>query len=61
MSKEVMEKWAVLSRRIQDSLSGVDVVKIFSAEEVEKAAKLLGSSDFINMLDEKMEVIAGET
>jgi len=35
VSKEVMEKWAVLSRRIQDSLSGVDVVKIFSAEERE--------------------------
>jgi len=35
VSKEVMEKWALLSRRIQDSLSGVDVVKIFSAEERE--------------------------
>jgi len=30
-----MEKGAVLSRQIQDSLSGVDVVKIFSAEERE--------------------------
>jgi len=35
VSKEVMEKWAVLSRRVQDSLSGVQVVKIFSAEERE--------------------------
>jgi ABC-type bacteriocin/lantibiotic exporter with double-glycine peptidase domain len=34
-SREVMEKGAVLSRQIQDSLSGVDVVKIFSAEERE--------------------------
>lgn len=33
--KEVIEKGAVLSRQIQDSLSGVDVVKIFSAEERE--------------------------
>jgi len=32
-----------------------------SAEEVEKAAKLSGSSDFINKLDEKMEVMVGET
>lgn len=35
ISREVMEKGAVLSRQIQDSLSGVDVVKIFSAEERE--------------------------
>lgn len=35
VSREVMEKGAILSRQIQDSLSGVDVVKIFSAEERE--------------------------
>lgn len=32
-----MEKGAVLSRQIQDTLSGVDVVKVFSAEERETA------------------------
>jgi ABC-type bacteriocin/lantibiotic exporter with double-glycine peptidase domain len=32
-----------------------------SAEEVEKVANLSGSSDFINKLDEKMEVMVGET
>jgi len=37
VSREVMEKGAVLSRQIQDTLSGVDVVKVFSAEERETA------------------------
>ncbi len=32
-----MEKGAVLSRQIQDTLSGVDVVKVFSSEERETA------------------------
>ncbi len=32
ISREVMEKGAVLSSRIQDTLSGVDVVKVFSVE-----------------------------
>ena len=35
VSKEVMEKGAILSKQIQDSLSGVDVAKIYSAEERE--------------------------
>jgi len=34
-SREVMEKRAVLSRQIQDTLSGVDVIKVFTAEERE--------------------------
>lgn len=34
-SREVMEKGALLSRQIQESLSGIDVVKVFSAEERE--------------------------
>ncbi|MCD6192985.1 MAG: ABC transporter ATP-binding protein [Candidatus Aminicenantes bacterium] len=37
VSREVMEKAALVSRRIQDTLSGVDVVKVFSAEERETA------------------------
>jgi ABC-type bacteriocin/lantibiotic exporter with double-glycine peptidase domain len=35
LSKELMEKGAILSKQIQDSLSGVDVVKVFCAEERE--------------------------
>jgi len=35
LSREVMEKRAILSRQIQDSLTGVDVVKVFTAEERE--------------------------
>ncbi|MEM2929154.1 MAG: ABC transporter ATP-binding protein, partial [Nitrososphaerota archaeon] len=34
-SREVMEKSAVLSKRIQESLSGVEVIKSFTAEERE--------------------------
>lgn len=37
ISHEVMEKGAILSRQIQDTLSGVDVVKVFCAEERETA------------------------
>lgn len=37
ISRKVMEKGAVLSRQIQDTLSGIDVVKVFSAEERETA------------------------
>lgn len=35
LSREVMEKGAVVSSRVQETLSGVDVVKVFSAEERE--------------------------
>ena len=34
-SREVMEKGASLARKMQDTLSGVDVVKVFAAEERE--------------------------
>lgn len=35
LSKDVMQKGAILSRQIQDSLSGIDIVKVFTAEERE--------------------------
>ncbi|MCP2599251.1 ABC transporter ATP-binding protein/permease [Candidatus Aminicenantes bacterium AC-335-B20] len=35
LSKEVMEKSAVLSHKVQDSLSGVEVIKTFTSEERE--------------------------
>lgn len=37
VSREVMEKAAVLSSHVQETLSGVDVVKVFSAEKREQA------------------------
>ncbi len=37
VSREVMEKGAVVNRQVQEALSGVDVVKVFSAEERETA------------------------
>jgi ABC-type bacteriocin/lantibiotic exporter with double-glycine peptidase domain len=35
LSKEVMEKGAILSHKVQDSLSGVEVIKTFTSEERE--------------------------
>ena len=35
LSKEVMEKFAVLSHKVQDSLQGVEVIKTFTSEERE--------------------------
>jgi len=45
LSREVMEKGAVVSSRVQETLSGVDVVKVFSAEERE-------TSRLHNLLDD---------
>ncbi|MBE0461273.1 MAG: ABC transporter ATP-binding protein [Candidatus Aminicenantes bacterium] len=46
MSREVMEKGAILSRQVQDALQGVDVIKFFTAEEreTEKIKKQNGYS-----------------
>ncbi|MDM7919572.1 MAG: ABC transporter ATP-binding protein, partial [Methanosarcina sp.] len=49
LSREVMEKGAVVSSRVQETLSGVEVVKIFNSEERE-------TSRLHSLLDELKQV-----
>lgn len=50
LSREVMEKGAVISSRVQETLSGVDVVKVFSAEERE-TSRLHGLLDELKQIN----------
>lgn len=55
-SRKVMEKGAILSRHIQDSLSGVDVIKFFAAEKRE-TEKIHGHLDELKFANIKTNII----